>query len=111
LGHARSALRLGRAKYADVCGADEMNYIHVLAGSAKGLWKKPGEAFKRLAPRNSRGTFPGEGAAVCVLAAGGTGGDESLGRVLGVKCGRTKRDSHTYINLKHAVDFIEELLS
>jgi 3-oxoacyl-(acyl-carrier-protein) synthase len=111
LGHALSALRQGRVESAVVCGADEMNYFHVLAGSVKGLWKTREQPFKPLAPGNSRGTFPGEGAAVCVLSAGKKPGHESLGRVLGVKNARYKRDAHTYINLPRAGDFLEELLS
>jgi len=111
LGHALSALRQGRVKYAVVCGADEMNYFQVLAGSAQNLWKTKETSFQPLADGNSRGTFPGEGSAVCILTAGENGGGESLGSVLAVKCGRYKRDTHTYINLSHAGDFLEELLS
>ncbi|HTC19905.1 MAG TPA: beta-ketoacyl synthase N-terminal-like domain-containing protein [bacterium] len=111
LGHAFSALGQGRVKAAVVCGADEMNYFHVLTGLSKGLWKKGEEPLKPLAPGNSPGTLPGEGAAVCVLAADGNAGGESYGRLLGVKCGRYQRDAHTYIHLPKAGDFLEELLS
>jgi 3-oxoacyl-(acyl-carrier-protein) synthase len=111
LGHALSALRQGRVKYAVVCGADEMNYFQVLAGSAQDLWKTKERSFRPLAQGNSRGTFPGEGAAVCVLTVGENGGDESLGSVLGAKNGRYKRDPRTYINLSHAGDFLEELFA
>jgi 3-oxoacyl-(acyl-carrier-protein) synthase len=111
LGHALSALRQGRVESAVVCGADEMNYFHVLAGSAKGLWKTKEQPFKPLAPGNSRGTLPGEGSAVCVLSNGKKAGHESLARVLGAKSARYKRDARTYINLSHAGDFLEELLS
>jgi len=111
LGHALSALRQGRMKYAVVCGADEMNYFHVLAGSALGLWKTKKQSFKPLATGNSRGTFPGEGASVCVLSTEKKTGQSSFGNVLGAKCARYKRDSRTYIKLSHAGDFLEELLS
>jgi hypothetical protein len=37
--------------------------------------------------------------------------NESLGRVLGVKTARYKRDARTYINMSHAGDFFQELLS
>jgi len=111
LWHALSGLRQGRVKRAVVCGADELNYYHVLAGSGKGLWKKEGEPFKPLAPENSRGTVPGEGAAVCVLSAGGhTGGNESPVKVLGVKFGRYRRDSSTYIDPREAGDFLALLM-
>ncbi|MEK7721438.1 MAG: beta-ketoacyl synthase N-terminal-like domain-containing protein [Elusimicrobiota bacterium] len=111
LWHALSGLKQGRVKNAVVCGADELNYYHVLAGSDKGLWKTEGQPFQPLAPGNSRGTFPGEGAAVCVLSSGGqTGGNEAPVKVLGVKFGRYRRDMHTYINLRDAGDFLERLM-
>ena len=111
LWHALSGLRHGRVKRALVCGADELNYYHVLAGSGKGLWKTGGQSFRPLAAGNTRGTFPGEGAAACVLAAGGqTGGNGSLGKLLGVKFGRYRRDMHTYVNVPDAGDFLERLI-
>lgn len=106
LWHALSGLRQGRVKRAVVCGADELNYYHVLAGSTKRFWKTEAQPLKPLAPGNSRGTFLGEGAAVCVLAAGGG----SLGKVLGAKFGRYRRDLRTYINLPEAGDFLAQLI-
>jgi 3-oxoacyl-(acyl-carrier-protein) synthase len=118
LGHALSALQQGRVKYAVVCGVDELNAYRILAGSKKGLWKKNGLPFKPLSPENTRGTFPGEGSAVCVLAAcenvpfpNRQRSESALGRVLGVQWGRYKRENNTSINLKHAGDFLESLLS
>ena len=111
LWHALSSLRQGRVRRAVVCGADELNYCHVLAGSSKGLWKTSGQTFKPLAPGNSRGTFPGEGAAACILSSGGqTGGSGSLVKVLGAKFGRYRRDARTYISLPDAGDFLEGLM-
>jgi 3-oxoacyl-(acyl-carrier-protein) synthase len=110
LGHALSALRQDRIQYAVVCGVDEMNYFYALAGKEKGLWKHPQESFEPLASGNSKGTFPGEGATVCVLST--TRPTEgSLGRVLGVKHGRYKRSARTYVDLSHVGDFLERLVS
>lgn len=111
LGHALSALQREKIKYAVVCGADEMNYFLALAGDAAHQWKNHEGTFKPLAESNSRGTFPGEGAAICVLSAGHTEDKPSWGSVLGAKNGRYKRDPHTYINLSHAGDFLEEFLA
>jgi 3-oxoacyl-(acyl-carrier-protein) synthase len=111
LWHAMSGLKQGRVKRAVVCGADELNYYHILAGLDKGLWKTVGQSFKPLSPENSRGTFPGEGAAVCVLSTGGQAdGSGSRVKVLGVKFGRYRRDSRSYISQTDAVDFLTRLL-
>lgn len=112
LWHAISGLKRGRVKRAVVCGADELNYYHVHAGSAKGLWKTEGYPFKPLSPENARGTFPGEGAAVCVLSSGGVpGGSGPRVKVLGAKFGRYRRDSQSYISPKEAGDFLARLLA
>lgn len=107
LWHALSGLKRGRVKRAVVCGADELNYYQVLAGSAKGLWKAPGQPFKPLAGENSRGTFPGEGAAVCVLSSGGSG---SGVKVLGVKFGRYHKARPAFIAPAEAGNFLARLL-
>jgi 3-oxoacyl-(acyl-carrier-protein) synthase len=110
LGHALSSLKQGRVKYAVVCGADEMNYFHALAGSAAGLWKTHETAFQPFAEKNSRGTFLGEGAAVLVLSASLSKDQASWGSVFGVKTGRYKRDARSYLNFSYAADFLQELL-
>ena len=102
-------LRQGRVNRAVVCGADELNYYQVLAGSDKGLWKTAGQPFRPLAPENSRGTCPGEGAVVCVLSPGGESGGAGV-KVLGVKFGRYRRSSPGYIDPPAAGDFLARLL-
>jgi len=112
LWHALAGLRQGRVKRAVVCGADELNYYHMQAGAAKGLWKTEGCPFKPLSPGNSRGTFPGEGAAVCVLAAGVAAGSSAPRvKVLAAKFGRYRRDSRVYISPAEAGDFLARLLA
>jgi len=111
LWHALSALKQGRVKSAVVCGADELNYYHLLAGAAKGSWKAEGQPFTPLAAGNSRGTFPGEGAAVCVLSEGGQGGGkEAAIKVLAAKFGRYRRDAESRIDPRSSGDFLAGLL-
>ncbi len=108
LGHAVSALRNGRAARAVVCGADELNYYHALAGEAKGSWKTAAEPLRPLASGNSRGTYPGEGAAVCLLSAVNTEG--TLACVLGARTARYRHDAHSYMDPAAAADFLCGLL-
>jgi 3-oxoacyl-(acyl-carrier-protein) synthase len=110
LGHALSSLQQGKVRYAVVCGADEMNYFHALAGEAADQWKTQETTFKPLGGRHSRATFLGEGAAVCVLSASPIVDKKSWGRILGVKTGRYKRNARAYLDFSHAGDFLEELL-
>ncbi len=107
LGHAISALRMGRVKRAVVCGADELNYYRVLAGQAKGLWKAAGEPLRPLFS-NTRGSYPGEGAAVCVLSTDEVEG--AFAKVLGAKIGRYRHDARFYLKPSAAADFICSLL-
>jgi 3-oxoacyl-[acyl-carrier-protein] synthase II len=107
-------LESGRGGYALVGGVDELNKYHLLAGAQKGLWKKGSQALQPLAATSSvsRGSLPGEGAAVCVLGPAGqlARGQKSYGRVRSVKVGRYFRNPRTYLDVSRTVDFIEDAL-
>ena len=94
LGHGVSALAKGRLKR---------------AVEEKGLWKDGAGPLRPLAGGTTRGTSPGEGAAVFLLSSGAAEG--ALAKVLGARTARYRYDASTYLDPAASADFLCGLLA